>query len=263
MVASFGPCEDWPVTWVCDISAASPALTGAAVSMATEALWAMTGMRFGLCSVTLRPCRSECLPDAVGGWSSWPWSGYYPQPALIGGAWFNLVCGGCPGECSCTSVPEFVLPAPVAEIVQIKIDGVVLAASAYRLDNNRIVVRTDGEEWPRCNDLSLGDTAEGTWSVTAKYGQALPEGAALAVGALACEIVRAGQGEDCNLPAGLTQLIRQGVTIQYPNLGELIRQGRTGLYLADLFINTWNPHGLRQRSRTYNVERPTVRRPNT
>lgn len=259
-----GPCSDWPVEWTCDISAVSPTLTGLAVSTATEVLWAMTGMRFGLCNVTLRPCRRDCysgrMYDDFG--PSWQ-SSYYPQPALIGGLWFNLVCESCPGTCSCTQVSEFVLPAPVYEIIEIKIDGTPMVTGSYRLDNNRLVVRTDGGVWPRCNDLNKDDTEADTWSVTAAYGEALPAGAELAVGALACEIIRAAQGGDCKLPTGLQQLVRQGVTISYPDVGALFREGRTGLYLVDIFLSTWNPYGLRQRSRVYNVDRPTVRRAGT
>jgi len=259
--ADFGPCSLWPIEWICDISTASPVLTGLAVSTATEVLWALSGMRFGLCNVTLRPCRRDCYDPFPGNWM--PWGGSYPQPALIGGQWFNLVCGSCAGSCSCSEVSEFVLPAPVHEIIEIKIDGTPLVSGAYRLDNNRIVVRTDGESWPRCNDLSLDDTEVGTWSVTATYGEVVPEGAKLAMGALACEIIRSASGGDCKLPAGLQQLVRQGVTISYPDVGELFRQGRTGLYLVDMFLSAWNPYGLRQRSRVYNVDRPSVRRAGT
>ncbi len=262
--ADFGPCDNWPVEWICDISTASPALTGLAVATATEVLWAMTGMRFGLCNVTLRPCRQDCFTggmyDDFG--PSWQASSY-PQPALIGGLWFNLTCGSCSGGCSCSPVSEFILPAPVNEIIEIKIDGTPMVTGSYRLDNNRIVVRTDGGVWPRCNDLNLDDTEVGTWSVTATYGEVIPDGAKLAMGALACEIIRAAEGGDCKLPAGVQQLVRQGVTISYPDVGALFRQGRTGLYLVDLFLSTWNPYGLRQRSRTYNVDRPTVRRAGT
>jgi hypothetical protein len=259
--SDFGPCADWPVHLICDVSAESPVLTGLAVSLATDLLWGLTGMRFGLCDVTLRPCRRDCygaFPEGVV-----PFSGQYPRPALIGGQWFNLGCGGCPGTCSCSSVSEFVLPSPVHRIVEIKIDGTPMPTGSYRLDNNRIVIRTDGGLWPLCNDLGSDDTEPGTWSVTATFGEVIPEGAALAMGALVCEIIRAGQGADCNLPPGLTQLIRQGVTIQYPDIGELLRQGRTGIWLVDAFVNTWNPSNLRARSRVYNVDRPTVRRPDT
>jgi hypothetical protein len=160
-------------------------------------------------------------------------------------------------------VSEAVLPAPVNSIVEVLIDGTPLVSGAYRVDNHRLLVRTDGGEWPRCNDLSKDDDEVGTWSVRATYGEALPDGASLAVGQLACEIAKAAAGGDCKLPAGLQQLVRQGVTISYPDVGELFRQGRTGLYLVDMFVATWNPYRLRQRSRVYSVDRPTVRRAGT
>lgn len=262
-VGTSGPCADWPVTWTCDVDTLNPAVTGQAVSMATEFLWAATGMRFGVCEITLRPCRRECQTSGFYDDFGPPWAGSYPQPALIGGLWFNLICGSCAGDCSCGRVEEVVLPAPVNTIVEVLIDGTPLVSGAYRVDNNRLLVRTDGGEWPRCNDLSLDDDQPGTWSVRATYGEALPDGAALAVGQLACEIARSAAGGDCKLPAGVQQLIRQGVTISYPDVGELFRQGRTGLYLVDMFIATWNPYNLKQRSRVYNVDRPSVRRPNT
>lgn len=259
----FGPCSTWPAQIACDIPIDAFPITGFALDMATDLLWGLTGMRFGVCSVTLRPCRRDCYSLFPADWGLWPQGGSYPQPALIGGRWFNLVCGNCSGDCSCSAVSEFVLPANVHQITDITIDGSPLVTGSYRLDNNRIVVRTDGEDWPRCNDLSVDDGGPGTWTVTAEFGELVPNGAALAMGQLFCEIIRAGLGGDCNLPPGVTQLIRQGVTIQYPDIGELFSQGRTGLYLVDMFVNTWNPYGLRQRSRTYNVDRPTVRRTNT
>ncbi|MBP5870839.1 hypothetical protein F3K24_27700 [Streptomyces sp. LBUM 1485] len=224
----------------------------------------MTGQRFGLCEVTLRPCRRDCGDGSFFDDFGPPWTGgSYPQPALIGGQWFNLTCGSCHGGCSCSSVSEVLLPAPVLRIVEVKIDGTPLVTGAYRVDNNRLLVRTDGGDWPRCNDLSLADTEVDTWSVTAVYGEELPDGAALAMGQLACEIAKAADGGDCKLPAGLQQLVRQGVTISYPDVGELFRQGRTGLYLVDMFVTTWNPNRLRTRSRVYSVDRPSVRRAGT
>lgn len=259
-----GPCADWPVTWTCDTATLNPAVTGVAVSMATEFLWAATGMRFGVCEITLRPCARSCDDGRFYNDFGPPWAAsYYPQPALIGGLWFNLSCGSCPGDCSCGTVSEVRLPAPVNTIVEVLIDGTPLVSGAYRVDNHRLLVRTDGGVWPTCNDLSRDDTEVGTWSVRATYGEALPDGTALAVGQLACEIARAADGGDCKLPAGVQQLVRQGVTISYPDVGELFRQGRTGLYLVDMFIATWNPYNLRQRSRVYNVDRPSVRRAGT
>lgn len=261
--AYFGPCQTWPAQVLCDIPIEAAPITGFALNMATDVLWSLTGMRFGQCEITLRPCRRECYNPWPDSWYAWPLTGRFPQPALIGGLWFNLVCGGCPGTCSCFSVSEFVLPSPVHRIVEIEIDGTPLVSGAYRVDNNRLVVRQDGGSWPRCNDLSLPDGSPGTWTVTALIGEVIPQGAALAMGELFCEIIRGALGGDCRLPAGVSQLVRQGVTIQFPDVTELFRQGRTGLYLVDMFLSTWNPYGLRQRARTYNVDSPTVRRPHT
>lgn len=259
--SGFGPCATWPAIVTCEIPIEAAPITGHALQLATQVLWSMTGMRFGLCEVTLRPCRRECFEPWPDSWRLWP-GATYPQPALIAGEWFNLVCGGCPGTCSCSSVSEFVLPSPVHRIIEIVIDGTPIV-SGWRVDNNRLVVREDGGTWPLCNDLSAPDGAEGTWTVTVEIGEPVPESAALAMGELFCEIIRGALGGDCRLPAGVQQLVRQGVTIQFPDVGELFRQGRTGLYLVDMFINTWNPYGLRQRSRVYSVDRPEVRRTNT
>lgn len=261
--ANFGPCDTWPVHLICDLPVEAAPITGFAIEMATDLLWSLTGMRFGLCNVTLRPCRRECYQPFPDDWYMWPYTGTFPQPALIGGQWFNLTCGGCPGTCSCTSVSEFRLPSPVHEIIDITIDGSPMPTGSYRVDNNRLVVRQDGGVWPLCNDLSVPDGEEGTWTVTFTVGEPVPDGARLAMGELVCEIIRGATGGDCRLPAGVTQLIRQGVTIQYPDVGELFRQGRTGLYLVDMFINTWNPYGLRQKSRVYDVDNPSVRRTHT
>jgi len=264
VTAQFGPCADWPVQWTCDVATLNPAVTGVAVASATETLWSLTGQRFGLCEVTLRPCRRDCFDGSFFDDVGPPGTGArsYPQPALIGGQWFNLTCGSC-SDCACSTVSEALLPAPVHSIVEVLIDGTPLVTGAYRVDNNRLLVRTDGGRWPRCNDLSRADTEEGTWSVTAQFGEEPPEGAALAMGELACEIAKAADGQDCRLPAGVQQLVRQGVTISYPDVGELFAKGRTGLYLVDMFVATWNPSRLRSRSRVYRVDRPTVRRAGT
>lgn len=262
-MADFGPCEDWPVYWTCEIDTYSPELTGYAVSAATRILWALSGRRFGLCTATLRPCAEDCRDGgSYPFFGSWEWRTGYAMPPWD---FYRLpyCSGGCGGTCSCTDVSEVRLPSPVDSVVEVKLDGTPMVTGSYRLDNNRLLVRTDGGQWPYCNDLSKDDTQVGTWSVTAAYGQDVPDGARFAMGEMACEIVKAAQGEDCRLPPGVTQLVRQGVTIQYPDVGQLLKDGRTGLYLVDLFLASENPHGLRQRARFYSVDHPSVRRAGT
>lgn len=263
MTAEFGPCSDWPAYWICDVSAESPTLTGYAVNAATRVLWALSGRRFGTCQVTLRPCRRECYETWPYGWSLW-------DRSMLGGFvysdyryWYPLGCGGCVGDCSCTALSETVLPSPLNTVVQVKMDGTPMVTGAYRVDNNRLLVRTDGQRWPYCNDLSKDDTQAGTWSVTASYGEDVPSAARFAVGELACEIIKASHGQDCRLPAGVTSLARQGVNISIPDFGDLFKDGRTGLYLVDMFLAAENPHRLTQRPRVWNVDHAVNRRTNT
>lgn len=260
-MGDFGPSEPWPVYWTCDINTYSPELTGYAVSAATRILWSLSGRRFGLTTTTLRPCSEDdrgagAYPFALG---SWEWRVGYSMPPWD---WFRTpyCCGGCVGTCSCGHLSEIRLPSPVDSVVAVKVDGAVLNPSAYRLDNNRLLVRTDGARWPRGNDLSKGDDQPGTWSVTARFGESVPDSGRLAMGELACEIAKAGSGVDCRLPAAVTQLVRQGVTISVPDFGQILLHGRTGLYLVDMFLSAENPKSIQQRARVYDVDRISPRR---
>lgn len=269
-MTDFGPCAAWTPIWTCPdrVSTASPTATGYAVQAATEIVWALSGRQFGTCQVTLRPCRRECYNDQW--WSSsgsiWyggitsPWGYPYAGP---NGYWFDLSCGSCSGTCSCSEVSEVILPSPVYSIVNVKMDGTPMATGAYRVDNNRLLVRLDGQRWPRCNNLAVNDDQPGSWSVTALYGEPVPVGGQLAVGELACEFLRAMAGEDCRLPAGVQSIARQGVTINFPDAGEFLKEGRTGFDLVDRFLAAVNPHHLSQRSRVYSVDRPMHRRAGT
>jgi hypothetical protein len=264
LVTQYGPCDPWPVRWICDTSDEQVDEVDQAVQFATEVVWALSGRQFGLCTVTLRPCRRDCFDSLwFDRWLEWPIGATWPSPHLIGGRWFNLVCGRCGDACSCTALSEVALPGPVHSVIEVKVDGSPLVTGAYRLDDARTLVRVDGGEWPRCNDLNQDDDAVDTWSVTARFGTDVPEGGAWAVGELACQFIAARHGGDCRLPRSVTQLVRQGVTIQFGAVLELLREGLTGLHLVDLFIRTWNPNRLARRNRTYSVDGPQHRRVNT
>jgi hypothetical protein len=260
LTTQYGPCEPWPVRWTCDVSAESPVVTAQAVQAATEVVWALSGRQFGLCTVTLRPCRKDCFEfpwprDAVD-WAGIGWL----APALVSGEWFNVVCGNCVGGCSCQSTSDVVLPAPVRRVLSVQVDGTPLATGAYVLYDARTLVRADGGDWPRCQDWRVRDGQVGSWSVTAQFGSDVPEGGAWAVGELACEYIKARNGGDCRLPRNVTQLVRQDVTIEFPSSVELFTNRQTGLYLVDQFVMTWNPGRLSRASATYSVDRALGRR---
>jgi hypothetical protein len=263
LVLQTGPCTPWDAIWPqsCDLSTATPAITGYALQAATEVLWSLSGQRFGLCTVTLRPCRRECseVPWPGGQWpATWPGQ-TYPLPVWINGEWLNLTCGVCVQGCSCATISEAVLPAPVYDIVQVKLDGSPMVTGSYRIDDYRLLVRTDGDMWPVCNNLALADTEVGTWSVTARFGEVPTTLASIAVGELACEFVKALTGAECQLPYTVTSLVRQGVSLTFDNPSEELKNGFTGLRFVDMFINTYNPGGLRSRSRVYDIDGPGFR----
>jgi len=262
-MTSFGPCADWPVTWPCTVATGSINVTGYAVTAATNILWALSGRQFGRCQVTVRPCRQTCYDAAwPTGWTSWPDTGSWVSDAIYRSYWVDSSCGTCAGTCSCSTLSEVLLPAPVYSVDVVRVDGSVLVTGAYRLDDDRRLVRI-GDVWPACNDLTLADDQPGTWSVTLTYGQPPPEPASLAVGELACELLRALNGDDCRLPRDVKSLARQGVTISFSDVSEAFKKGLLGLPVCDMFIASVNPGRLRRRSRTYMVDAVDPRRVGT
>jgi len=274
MSANFGPQTPWPVLWPtdCDVSTESPTITGAAVEFATAVLWAATGQRFGLTDVTLRPCRRECRPTPYPGavWDPWPGSSLYPNgswasaPVIPYGG-FGLVvgagCSTCGSNCSCSWLSEIVLPAPVNSVVEVKVDGVTVSGSAYRVDNNRYLVRTDGRNWPVCQNLAVPDTAVGSFSVRAQYGEDVPGTARGPVGELACQFLKAMHGTDCALPGNVQSLVRQGVSITMPDWRSMLMEHQFGLRLVDWFIYTYNPDHIKAAARVWDVDAYLTRRP--
>jgi hypothetical protein len=262
-----GPCAPWDPIWgACTLPTSSPCATGDLVQAATEVLWNATAQQFGLCPVTVRPCRRDCYPGvwsgprwfAIGQWSSY---GGWPRSMWADTGWVDAACGGCAGGCSCTSLSEALLPAPVYDVTEVLLDGQVLAPSAYRVDDNRLLVRVDGGMWPACQDLALPATAAGTWQVSVRVGQPVPVLGRQAVGELACEMAKACAGEDCLLPANVVSLVRQGVSVQFParDAASLAARG----YFGGLFVQTFNPHKLPGRPAVYDVDGPGFRRAGT
>lgn len=250
------PCAGWTPVWTCALPTGAGPISGIALAAAASVLDDLTGHQYGVCQMTIRPCRRECyegLWDARGMW--WEW-GTWPRPLFYRGAWSNITCGGgCIGTCSCTSISEVLLPSPVSGIGQVKIDGSVLPASAYRVDDYRKLIRVDGNEWPICQELNKADTEVGTWSVTFNVGMPLPPLGQMALGELALQFIKLLLcDKSCMLPKPVQSLSRQGVTMNFLDPTQVFPAGRVGLYLSDLFIGTVNPGGLRSRSRVFDVD---------
>jgi hypothetical protein len=216
------------------------------VAAATEYLWRWTGRAFGLCEVEVRPCRQDCLgaPTTYDGWAGRP-DPYLPShgarapftPALVAGAWRNIVCGGCGDLCGCGETSALRLPAPVDSIVAVTIDGETLDPAAYRVDNRSTLIRQDGGRWPTCQNLALPAGEVGTWSVRYRWGAPVPAGGQVAAGKLACEMAKAYCGSsDCELPERIQTVTREGVTVGFLDPFEGLEAGKTGLWLVDSWV---------------------------
>lgn len=256
----FSPClEGWDPIFCCVIPTGAAAVSGNLLGAATETLWQAGGQRYGLCTLTVRPCREECFSGANpwmgGGWPGGEWyqwqGGMWPRPLLYAGAWFNIACGSCPGSCNCGSQLSAVkLPPPIYSIIEIKIDGTVLPTGSYTVIDNQRVIRTDGGLWPQCQDLTQPDTADNTWSITFTDGEEVPELGRLALGELLCEYARAFCGDDCRLPKNVQSLVRQGVTISYPADQDWLER----LFFAKQYLDYANPNRLYSAPRVYNID---------
>lgn len=211
-----------------------------AVALAGQTLRMLTAFRVGGCPITVRPASKRCTEltwrtYVVGGAGGAPW-----QPVNIGGSWLNIACGHG-SVCGCLGLREVRLYGQASSVSEVKVDGMVLDPTAYRLDLGARLVRTDGEDWPLCQDLAAPDTEPGTWSVTYTPGAAVDGLGAHAAGILAGEFVKACSGMECSLPANVTQIARNGVTMTL-GLGTF-PDGKTGIREVDLYVERWNPYG--------------------
>lgn len=228
------------------------------VTTAAEVLYALSGRRFGACELTVRPCRPECrsgYPDAGG----YPWT-----PVLEGGQWMNVSCRRCGDGCSCTRVCEVRLPGPIRAVSEVKVDGAILAPTDYRVDNSgQSLVRLGESCWPTCQNMTAADTEPGTWSVTYTRGLPLPEGGKAAFADLACELYKACADDDssCKLPKRVVSIAREGVSFALLDPMVFLKEGKTGLYLVDLWLSSVNPQAKTRPSGIYSPDMPAMRRP--
>jgi len=226
-----------------------------ALQAASEILYALSGRQYsGSCSETLRPCSGgSALPGFSWGRWTYPW-----LPIRSGGSWVNIgpACGcHIAYDCACSGIPQVNLGrSDVTAIYTVDIAGVPLNSSSYRLDEGRYLVRTDGEMWPCCQDLSKDIGEAGTWFIETEYGLAPPQMGKNAATKLACELVKACTGADCDLPQRVTNIARQGVSLTLLDPQDFLSEGRTGMYEVDLFIKAVNPNGLSRRASAWSPE---------
>lgn len=215
---------------------------------ASELLYILSGRQFpGICTQTVRPQRASC-----GCWQvlsrghivapvQWEW---------IGGSWW-AESESFQGY-GCGSLHAVRLAGYVQAITQVRISGVVVDPTTYRVDQNEWLVRlTDpatgvNPGWPACQDMSLPDGAAGTFDVTYQWGRTPPLAGVRAAAMLAWQLYLLDNPDSkgkCKLPAGWTSITRQGITITRSDIQKLATEG-TGIVGIDAFLNTANPGGM-------------------
>lgn len=235
---------------------------------ASQLLYAASGRQFtGRCeAVTIRPTARPYDQDARG------WGRAFP------GGWFSSW-----GTCSvgyvgtdtashfgCSGPPEIELGAyPVTDIEQVLIDGDVIPADEYELQDWHILKRmrptatsvpTERWGWPTCQLLDLPDTQPGTFSVTYRYGMAPPASGILACETLAAQLALKMAGSPNRLPDRLTSISRLGVSMQVVDVMSYLEGGYFGIVEVDLFIRAVNPGHANRRATVWSPDQPRARR---
>lgn len=266
-------CDPWPIDPTC-----CPALEAAIEEsdgpdeqvdrwqrVASQLLFRLSGRRWGpSCPITVRPCARSCFEGFINrGVSGYPAAGGWIPYIGTDGQWRNGSMCGCDRGCSCTQLCELRLDGPVYDVVSVQDGEDTLPVGAYRVDVPNILVRTDGECWPACQDMAAPVGTLGTAAVTYRTGLPLDEAAIAAVSELTCHLIKGcgpGGGCGCKATSNVTRLTRQGVQQEMADPTLIYAEGRTGLPLCDLWLSTVNPFRLTRPSRVYS---PDLRRPRT
>lgn len=237
-----------------------------AALIASELLSELSARLFNIYRDTFRPINANC-----GCWGDTFASGIPPQYqwGLWAGGFWGWGSDGCVDVIGCTPIPRLLLAGyPVVDVNQVKVDGAVLNAGLYRVDEFSELVRTDGVWWPTCQNMLLPDTQPGTWSVDYTWGATPPRAGVLAAAELGAAIYPTLIGGDCALPLAVTALTRRGVRVERGLAGVFAKAmkdgGGFGLTLVDAFLRTYNPQGLTEQPTVWSPDQqPDPRRVNT
>lgn len=254
VVPAFPPGGDGMCGWDVDPSGICPQwdeLTAAqqetALNIAVMVMWAATGRQFGPCEITIRPCQTQWYNQQYRVYPVWASGGWEDNegiffPYLFGGQWFNSC--GCGPRCCCRPDCEIIMHGPVASIIEVVMNGVVVPSTEYRVDLAEGVarlVKTSAGCWPTCQDFNEGGMGDHAFQVKYARGSLIPSSVINATALLACQFGQAVKGAACALPQRMTSLTRQGVTAEFIQQAADIDLFTTGINEVDMVIRAVNP----------------------
>ncbi len=134
---------------------------------------------------------------------------------------------GSDGSDGCTH--ELVLPdSPILRVDAVRVAGELQPADTYELAGPNRLRRLQGLSW----------ATPGRIEVDYAYGGNLDELAKLAVSKLAAELAKSmtPNAGACALPERVQTVTRQGITFAMLDPQAFLREGKTGIYIVDLFL---------------------------
>jgi hypothetical protein len=217
---------------------------------ASEVLWMLSGRQWSgqgceetavLRSVAATPGRGDWPYNRTWGscscWLTGSWmDGYlWPSSVFLGVHIMSPVAVRLPRN-------------KISAVTSVTINGEPFAD--WELERTGWLRRTDGLGWGVCDDST---------SVTYQFGAAPPMGAVTAVVQMAIEFAKAlNDIKGCKLPDRVTTVSREGVTMTVIDPQTFLNQGRTGLYLVDLWLGAVNPQSRPQQASIWSPDLPVT-----
>lgn len=234
---------DWPEEALAARDAATPAQVARAESLAAASLRSLTLGRVGGLPRTVMPAGRTCTSPVMRR------DMFYPEPYYASAA--GLKACNCALYCSCSRVDTVLLTAPVGDILEVRVDGVVLDPSEYHVeDGERLIRHGIGASWPACGGKDFTVTYLNAYKVDAM--------GAYAGGVLAWEFLKSITADKkCRLSAKVTAVSRQGLNMELAP--GMFPDGTTGIEEVDVYLRLWNPAGLKHKPAVYSVDAPRQR----
>lgn len=203
--------------------AAGQARLADSITSASELLYGLSGRKFAgeLQSVVLPQAQFEPRHVTVPTWPSSSWGICFGQP--------HVMC----------IVPRSIGlgRSPIVSINSVTIDDTVLDPTEYRIDDKQWLTRL-----PCCVGWPMCGCGCDSFVVDFQWGQDPPQMGVDAATVVSAEMYRAKTpGMNCKLPARLTSITRQGVSMALIDPMDFIKEGKTGIYQVDMFLQAYNP----------------------
>lgn len=232
LVATGDCCEGW--------DSATDEQKAKASAQAAFFIYVASAYQYGVCEVTVRPCGDDCN-DYTTYWGPSEASTWMPE-LTAQGKWINCRGGNCGcNPCNCCHICAVKLDGPVADIREVKIDGLIVDEAEYFVYDESKLVRRIGC-FPKCQSLQLDSDQEGTFEVTYGQGRPLDPAGQAALDALACEFLKLCTSGKCRLPSRWRTLSREGISMDSVDL-DILTLGKTGIFEIDFWLSMVNPSG--------------------